>query len=92
MLQHKDFLLINTHAPYEVEIAGTDAHIPVDAGGAWLARYPSERTAKIVLYCRSGRWSTLTARELAAAGYRNIWHLDGGMVAWDAAGFPLQGH
>ena len=90
MLDAKDFVLINTHAPYGVEIAGTDDHIPMDSDGAWLARYPGDRDAKIVLYCRSGRWSTLAARELVKAGYRDIWHLDGGMVAWEAAGLPLQ--
>ena len=89
MLRDKDFMLINTHAPYEVEIAGTDAHIPMDASGEWLGKYPTDRSAKVVLYCRSGRWSTLAARELVVAGYRNIYHLDGGMVAWGAAGFPL---
>ena len=90
MLQHKDFLLINTHAPYEVEIAPTDAHIPVDAQGQWLARYPADKTTPIVLYCRSARWSNIAARELVKAGYVNVWHLHGGMLAWNAAGYPLR--
>ena len=90
MLQNKDFLLINTHAPYGVEIARTDAHIPVDGEGHWLTRYPPDKSAKIVLYCRSGQWSSRAARDLVKAGYTQIWHLDGGMVAWRAAGLPLQ--
>ena len=44
----------------------------------------------IVLYCRSGRWSSLAARRLVMAGYENVWHLAGGMVAWSAAGLPLR--
>lgn len=90
MLEHKDFLLINTHAPYGFEIARTDAHIPLDDEGQWLRHYPADRAAKIVLYCRSGRWSTVAALELVAAGYTNLYHLDGGMVAWYGEGFPLQ--
>ncbi|MFP4396093.1 MAG: rhodanese-like domain-containing protein [Anaerolineales bacterium] len=89
MLEEKDFLLINTHAPYGFEIEHTDAHIPLDEEGEWLHRYPDDKTTKIVLYCRSAHWSTIAAQELVTAGYTNVWHLDGGMVAWDAAGLPL---
>ena len=91
MLERKDFLLINTHAPYEVEIAGTDAHIPLDQGGMWLRHYPADKTAKIIVYCRSAQWSSLAARDLVKAGYSNVWHLEGGMVAWAKAGLPLKG-
>jgi len=92
MLEEKDFLLINTHVPYGYEIESTDAHIPVDQAGRWLQRYPADRSTKIVLYCRSARWSAIAARELVAAGYTNLWHLQGGMRAWHAAGFPLVGN
>lgn len=89
MLEEKDFLLVNTHAPYGFQIEHTDAHIPIDDEGRWLSRYPDDRTAKIVLYCRSGQWSTVAAERLMAAGYVNVWHLDGGMVAWHAEDLPL---
>jgi phage shock protein E len=94
LLENKDFLLVNTHAPYGYEIAQTDAHIPVDEDGHWLSQYPADRSAMIVLYCRSGRAraraSSLAARRLVMAGYENVWHLAGGMVAWSAAGLPLR--
>ena len=90
LLANKDFLLVNTHAPYGYEIAQTDAHIPVDGEGRWLREYPADRSAMVVLYCRSGRWSSLAARQLVVAGYENVWHLNGGMVAWSAAGLPLR--
>ncbi len=92
MLEEKDFLLINTHAPYGYEIESTDAHIPVDRAGRWLELYPEDRASKIVLYCRSARWSAIAARELLDAGYTNLWHLEGGMRAWSAAGLPLVGN
>ena len=90
LLENKDFLLVNTHVPYGYEIAQTDAHIPVDGEGRWLREYPADRSAMVVLYCRSGRWSSLAARQLVMAGYENVWHLNGGMVAWSAAGLPLR--
>ncbi len=85
MLQDKDFLLINTHAPYGIEIAQTDAHIPLDNEGKWLSRYPADKATKIVLYCRSGRWSTVAAKTLVETDYTGIWHLDGGLASRPAA-------
>jgi rhodanese-related sulfurtransferase len=33
--------------------------------------------------------SAIAARELVGRGYTDVWNLDGGMVAWKAAGYPL---
>ena len=90
MLVNKDFSLINTHVPYEGELASTDAFIPfAESGPQRVNEYPANRNARIVLYCRSGRMSTIVAKELVAAGYTHIWNLDGGMIAWEKAGLTL---
>jgi rhodanese-related sulfurtransferase len=89
MLKAKEFFFVNTHIPYEGEIEQTDAFIPYNETSQRLTEYPAEKDAQIVLYCRSGRMSTITAEELVKAGYTNVWELDGGMVAWDNAGYEL---
>lgn len=81
-------VVINVHVPYEGEIEGTDVFIPFDAI-VGDARLPAEKDAEIVLYCRSGRMSLAAATDLAAAGYTNLYDLEGGMLAWEAAGRPL---
>jgi len=88
-LGQRNFLLVNTHEPYGCQIDGTDSHVPVDDEGRWLRGYPDDKTAKIVLHCRSGNWSTVAAERLVTAGYTDLWDLDGGMGAWQATGLPL---
>lgn len=90
MLQSKDFVLVNTHIPYEGEIEQTDAFIAFEENGPQrLGEYPADKNAKIVLYCRSGRMSAIAAEELIMAGYTDVWNLDGGMIAWEKAGYNL---
>lgn len=89
MLRKKDFLFLNVHIPYEGEIAPTDAFIPFDRIGDNLAVLPADKTAAIFLYCRSGRMSKIAATTLADLGYTGVSQLEGGMIAWEAAGYAL---
>jgi rhodanese-related sulfurtransferase len=89
MLANKDFTFINVHIPFEGNIAKTDKSIPYDQIGQNLAKLPSDKNAKIVLYCRSGRMSAIAAETLVGLGYTNIWNLSGGMAAWEQAGLKV---
>lgn len=90
MLRAKAFPLINVHIPYEGEIERTDLFIPFDQVEANLGKLPSDRGARIILYCRSGAMSATAARALVKRGYTDVWNLDGGMLAWEHAGYPLR--
>ncbi len=89
MLANKDFPLINVHIPYEGEIEGTDQFIAYDEIEQNLDKLPADKSARIVLYCRSDSMSNTAARALVNLGYTDIWNLDGGMIAWEQAGYPL---
>lgn len=89
ILRTKDFFFVNVHIPYEGEIADTDAHIAFDRIAENLGSFPSEKDAKIVLYCMSDRMSGIAAEQLARLGYTNVSHLSGGMIAWEASGNRL---
>ncbi|MFQ5615279.1 MAG: SulP family inorganic anion transporter [Anaerolineales bacterium] len=51
------------------------------------ASLPADR--RIVLVCRSGRRSHLAAYILQDMGYTRVCNLQGGMLAWEAAGYPV---
>jgi rhodanese-related sulfurtransferase len=89
MLAHKDFTLLNVKKPYYAEIEGTDLYIPYDQLAARASELPSDKNAKILIYCRTGTTSKIGAQTLLDLGYTDIWNLDGGMVAWTASGRTL---
>jgi rhodanese-related sulfurtransferase len=76
------------------ELTGELGHIPgVEAAplgsvtrrsAAWNVDEP------IVLVCRSGARSASAARALVASGFRNVMNLAGGMLAYRAAGLPVE--
>ena len=45
---------------------------------------------EVVLYCRSGRRSAMAGEKLAAVTGEPVEHLEGGMLAWEAAGQPVE--
>ena len=89
MLKSKDFLLINTHVPYEGEIEQTDLFLPYDQAAELVDQLPRDKNAKIVVYCRSDRMSRIAADVWAQEGYTNLYNLEGGFTAWEQAGYPL---
>ena len=88
-LAHKDFTLLNVKTPYIGEIEGTDLWIPYDELTARTADLPSDKSAKIVVYCRTGNESSIAVQTLTSLGYTNLEELTGGMAAWTAAGGTL---
>ncbi len=43
-----------------------------------------------MFYCHSGGRTGSNARLLSSKGFRDAYHLSGGIMAWKAAGLPTQ--
>lgn len=89
MLEKKDFFFVNVHTPYQGEIKNTDAFIVFDKIADNLDKLPKDKSAKIVLYCQSGRMSEIAAQELTKLGFTHVSHLSGGMIAWKKSGYEV---
>jgi rhodanese-related sulfurtransferase len=63
-------------------------HIPLDRFDP--AKLGPDDGREVVLYCRSGRRSTMAGEKLSAALGKPVEHLEGGILAWEAAGKPLE--
>lgn len=64
-----------------------DQHLPLpslDAEAEGL-----DRSRPVILYCRSGDRSGMAAVAFRASGW-DAYSVDGGLVAWAAAGLPLE--
>jgi phage shock protein E len=84
-----DHLLIDVRTPDEYasgHIAGA-VNIPLDTLSSRLAEVPNNRD--VVLYCRSGNRSNQARQLLNERGYTRVYDL-GGVMAWQAAGYPLE--
>ena len=49
-----------------------------------------DRSRPVVCVCRSGKRSAQAAEKLAALGFADVRQLDGGLMAWEQAGLPLE--
>jgi glyoxylase-like metal-dependent hydrolase (beta-lactamase superfamily II)/rhodanese-related sulfurtransferase len=84
--------LVDVREP--AEFTGELGHVPgaslvplatlADAAATW------DRDREIVLVCRSGGRSARAATELANRGFRNLYNLRGGMLAWNEARLPVE--
>lgn len=82
--------LIDVRTPEEAAqgtIAGAE-NIPLDQFNP--AKLGPADGRKVVLFCRSGRRSAIAGEKLAAATGEPVDVLAGGMLAWEAAGQPVE--
>jgi len=49
-----------------------------------------DKKANVVLYCKTGGRGCLSVCSLCRMGYKNIKNMDGGWMAWEKAGYPIE--
>lgn len=75
----------------EVHAAVVSSNVPLDSLDPVAVMYQRKLANKEPLYviCRSGNRSRIACEMFHAAGYKNVVNIEGGTVAWEAAGYPV---
>jgi len=86
-----DVVLIDTREPHEYQEAHLDNGKLVPPGllGGEIATAAPDKSARTILYCRSGNRSYKAAEQLEALGYTDVASMAGGILAWQEQGLPV---
>lgn len=65
-------------------------HIPKDNLTANIAATVPKHDQPIYLHCHAGMRSLYAAHCLLELGYKEVYSIDGGIAAWEKAGYPIE--
>jgi len=83
-------LVLDVREPFEYaegRVAGS-LLVPLATVGDRVGEFPKDQP--VYVFCRSGNRSLVAARTLVEAGFSDVRNVEGGMIAWAAAGLPVQ--
>ncbi|MEM7205995.1 MAG: rhodanese-like domain-containing protein [Planctomycetota bacterium] len=89
---HPDTVVVDVRTPGEFEtgrVAGA-RNVDFRDEGFATALEGLDRQATHLVYCRSGGRSTGSLEAFKQLGFAHVVHLDGGMIAWNEAGQPVE--
>jgi molybdopterin/thiamine biosynthesis adenylyltransferase/rhodanese-related sulfurtransferase len=86
-----DVVLIDTREPHEYQEAHLENGKLVPPGllRDEIAGAAPNKSARTILYCRSGNRSYKAAEQLQALGYTDVASMAGGILAWQEQGLPV---
>ncbi len=83
--------VLDVREPYEYEAGHVEGALLMPLARtvelALAAGLPKDEP--VYVFCRSGNRSLQAAQALVAAGYQDVRNVDGGIIAWTAAGLPV---
>src|ERR1700755_1765211 len=86
-----DVVLIDTREPHEYQEAHLENGklIPPGLLADEIESAAPNKSARTILYCRSGNRSGIAAAQMQAMGYTNVASVEGGIIAWQEQGLPV---
>lgn len=92
-LDEKDNLIIldvRTQAEYERGRIPSSINIPLDEIDSKVDTLTSDKNESLYVYCLSGSRSMLAAEQLMKLGYKNIFNITNGLLAWKSHHYPIE--
>ncbi len=86
-----DVVLIDTREPHEYQEAHLENGRLVPPGllGDEIATAAPDKSARTIVYCRSGNRSYKAAEQMEKLGYTDVASMAGGILAWQEQGLPV---
>jgi molybdopterin/thiamine biosynthesis adenylyltransferase/rhodanese-related sulfurtransferase len=90
-IQDDSVVLLDTREPYEAAEARIEGGklIPPASLRATIEDAVPDKSARVVVYCRSGARSATAAEQMMALGYEDVVNVAGGILDWQAGGLPV---
>ena len=88
----KDWLLIDVRSPEEYasgHIPGA-INMPHKSIDEYISDLQEHKDKPIILYCRSGRRAKLAMKVLQEQDFTDVMHLEGDILGWNEAGYPIE--
>lgn len=77
MEEHKNGAIVNS------------IHIPLESLSTQIKKLEKYKSKPIIAYCQSGQRSSTACAQLRKEGFEQIYHLRGGLLAWQRDSLPL---
>jgi len=92
ILDQGGYLFLDCREPKEYKMGHVPGSINIPRGlmEFKVAKTVPNREENIVIYCKSGGRGCLAACTLCRMGYKNVKNMDGGWLAWEKAGYPIE--
>ncbi len=83
--------IIDVRTPIEVARGKIvkSVNIPLDFFESEIERKVKDKNSEVYLYCLSGSRSIMAAQIMEQKGYKNVFNVLSGLLAWRAKGYPL---
>lgn len=91
MMDNEDVVILDVRTPREFKKGHIKGAVNYDIHSRKFDKHIStiDKNKPVLIYCKSGVRSADAARRLGNMGFDVVYDLQGGILAWEHAGFPL---
>lgn len=82
--------LVDVREPYEYDGGHVPGALSMPLGRVVSLAADLPKDQPLWVICRSGNRSLQAAEALVEAGFQDVRNVDGGMISWQAAGYPVE--
>ena len=92
LLDKESYLFLDCREPKEYKMGHIPGALNIPRGllEFKIAKKIPEKSTNIVMYCKKGSRGCLATCTLCTMGYKNVVNMDGGWLAWEKAGYPVE--